>query len=485
MALEVFVPQALVLAPTREIATQIADVITLVGKHLPALRVNTFIGGMKVKEDRLTLSKVPPHVVIGTPGRVLDLLNSKSLSPSHIRMFVLDEADLLLHESFQGDILEIFKLLQERKQVLAFSATFPPNILNIATSLMRHPETVRLCSNDEGSGVVGLGGSQTISEGKKGGGLETVSGNGLGNTTTEKDTDDILKDSVLWLHGVTQYYKVIETLPVVNTMFTGSVSSSILSTESEVNQVLSNTSFHQAIIFCNHRGQGERLAATLNASGWPTAYIAGEMTQRERNSIMSRLRTFTLRILVTTDLTSRGIDVGYVNLVINVGLPKDVETYLHRIGRTGRYGSYGVAVNIVSQEQNTVLQGWVDLLSIKMQDLPLVIPSDGYMFDITDDEIKTKLHLLNEIRNEAITYDEVNAGTKLNNLTLDGGKDKAYTKDIAIDDESAGEPVSRSNLEAGGVKCEVSLYDKWISKHCANFQSYSQSYPWTDAWHDY
>ncbi|XP_048739061.2 probable ATP-dependent RNA helicase DDX20 [Ostrea edulis] len=310
--------QVLVLAPTREIAIQIWDVISSIGQCIPALKCYTFIGGMPVTEDKQKLKKC--HIAVGTPGRIKQLIECGIMSTDSIRMFVLDEADKLLEESFQEQINWIYSTLPENKQMLALSATYPEYLAQHLTSYMRNPTFLRLNISDPA------------------------------------------------LLGIKQFKRVVNYHALPNKVFDNKTKVVI--------ELLSSVNFQQCLIFSNLQTRAQNMADALISHGWPTACIAGSHDQKDRNEAMSQLKTYKCRVLISTDLTSRGIDADKVNMVINLDVPKDHETYLHRIGRAGRFGTFGAAVTIVSQgQEENELHKVEKKCNTHIRDLPDPIPS--------------------------------------------------------------------------------------------------------------
>ncbi|EGG22524.1 putative RNA helicase [Cavenderia fasciculata] len=308
----------LMLAPTREIAIQIASVVGEIAKHAgKRLHVEAFVGGnaSTTQEDEIKLGGA--QVVVGTPGRIRSLIEARRLRTDDIELFIMDEADKLLDAAFSKDFNWIFTSLPKKRQIAAFSATFPTALLNMVERYMSNPVHVQMCKGEEG----------------------------------------------VSLEGIKQYYQIIKDTnnTTNNTNNTSSTSIPISTIEyhtfrAKVNSLLillEQVSFYQAVVFCNNRVRAEELCKLLCKEGWPTRYIAGSMEQIERMAVMKELQAFKLRILVSTDLISRGIDIERVNLVVNMEVPvaMDFETYFHRIGRTGRFGSYGVSITYVSGDR--------------------------------------------------------------------------------------------------------------------------------------
>ncbi|CAH1266011.1 DDX20 [Branchiostoma lanceolatum] len=309
----------LVLAPTREIAVQIHDVVVSIGQAMAGLKCHVFIGGLPVHEDKQKLRKC--HIAIGSPGRIKQLIELGLLKTSSIRLFVLDEADKLLETgSFQEQINWIYSSLPDNKQMAALSATYPESLAHHLQVYMRDPTFVRLDIQD------------------------------------------------LSLKGIKQFFSVIPQL--------SSTSKSFQAKTDQLIKLLSRVPFHQCLVFSNDQGRAQSLCEDLNSKGWPTAYIAGSQEQTQRLNAMSQLRNFQCRVLVSTDLTARGIDAEKVNLVVNLDVPHDWETYMHRIGRAGRFGTQGAAVTLVySGKEESRLETITHHCRLSLQTLPNPIPS--------------------------------------------------------------------------------------------------------------
>ncbi|KAK5642259.1 hypothetical protein RI129_008426 [Pyrocoelia pectoralis] len=280
--------QVLILAPTREIADQICSVITIIGKHIPDLNVGLFIGGLPYKEDLKRLKKC--HIAVGAPGRIKHLIEAKKLNVKSVKLFVLDEADNLMDENFQNDINYCYHMLPENKQFLATSATVPVELKTYLERYMKSPTFISL----------------------------------------EMDSPLLL--------GLRQFVAVLEEKNNI-------VQQTNAKTD-EVCRLLSNVSFTQCIIFCNYQQRAESVSNIINQRGWKSLYISGAQTQETRLKVINKLKNVECNILLTTNLTARGIDASNVDLVINYDIPLDTVTYLHRVGRTGRYGSQGVCVSL-------------------------------------------------------------------------------------------------------------------------------------------
>ncbi|KAM6982307.1 putative ATP-dependent RNA helicase DDX20 [Tautogolabrus adspersus] len=292
--------QVLVLAPTREIAVQIHSVVMAIGCAMEGLECHVFIGGRPVGQDKLHLKKC--HIAVGSPGRIKQLIELGMLSTASIRLFVLDEADKLLEEgSFQEQINWIFSSLPTNKQMLALSATYPESLAEHLTRYMNEPTFVRLNPSDMG------------------------------------------------LKGLKQYYKLVQSHPLPHKVFEEKVQHLL--------ELFSKIPFNQALVFSNLHTRAQHLADILSSKGLPAVCISGGLSQDQRLEAMSKLKQYQCRVLISTDLTSRGIDADKVNLVINLDVPHDWETYMHRIGRAGRFGTQGLAVTYCchGEEENKMM----------------------------------------------------------------------------------------------------------------------------------
>ena len=283
--------QALILAPTRELAQQIQKVVMSLGDYMGA-QCHACIGGTSVKEDMRKLDH-GQHIVVGTPGRVFDMISRKVLRTNDIKQFVLDEADEMLSRGFKDQIYDVFRHLNQEIQVILLSATMPAEVLEVTTRFMREP--VRI----------------------------------------------LVKKEELTLEGIRQFYISVEREEWK------------LDTLCDLYETLTIT---QAVIFCNTRRKVDWLTEKMHQRDFTVSAMHGDMDQKERDVIMREFRSGSSRVLITTDLLARGIDVQQVSLVINYDLPTNRENYIHRIGRGGRFGRKGVAINFVTDEDKRALQ---------------------------------------------------------------------------------------------------------------------------------
>lgn len=275
--------QAIVLSHTRELALQIKNVIEQISKYMD-IKINLSVGGLFVKENIENLKK-KPHVVIGTPGRILDMLKKNHINASGIKMLIMDEADELLSQIFSNQIYEIFQTLPSSVQVGLYSATMTPEFFKVSSKFMRDPIKI------------------------------------------------LVKNEELTLDGIRQFY-----IDLTKNEFKYDT----------LCDLYSAISVSQSIIYCNSRRIVEILANKLCNDDFSVAMIHGDMAQKERNKIMEDFRFGVSRVLISTDLLSRGIDIQQVSVVINYDLPQSPDNYIHRIGRSGRFGRKGTAINFVT-----------------------------------------------------------------------------------------------------------------------------------------
>ncbi|KAI5243629.1 probable ATP-dependent RNA helicase DDX20 [Manis pentadactyla] len=333
LVLENLSTQILILAPTREIAVQIHSVITAIGIKMESLECHVFIGGTPLSQDKTRLKKC--HIAVGSPGRIKQLIELDYLNPGSIRLFILDEADKLLEEgSFQEQINWIYSSLPASKQMLAVSATYPEFLANALTKYMREPTFVRLNSSDPS------------------------------------------------LIGLKQYYKVVNSYPLAHKIFEEKVQ--------HLQELFSRIPFNQALVFSNLHSRAQHLADVLSSKGFPAECISGNMNQSQRLDAMAKLKQFHCRVLISTDLTSRGIDAERVNLVVNLDVPLDWETYMHRIGRAGRFGTLGLTVTYCcrGEEENMMIK-IAQKCNVNLLSLPDPIPP-SLMEECLDWDVEVK-----------------------------------------------------------------------------------------------
>ncbi|KAL7274009.1 translation initiation factor eIF4A [Rhizina undulata] len=306
--------QALILAPTRELAQQIQKVVVAIGDYLN-VECHACIGGTVVRDDMKILQD-GVHVVVGTPGRVHDMIQRRALKTDAIKIFVLDEADEMLSRGFTEQIYDIFQLLPQSTQVVLLSATMPQDVLEVTTKFMRDP--VRI----------------------------------------------LVKKAELTLEGIKQFFIAVDKEEWK------------LDTLSDLYETVTIT---QAVIFCNTRRKVDWLTEKLTARDFTVSAMHGDMDQNARDLIMKEFRSGSSRVLIATDLLARGIDVQQVSLVINYDLPANKENYIHRIGRGGRFGRKGVAINFVTSDDVRMMREIEQFYSTQIEEMPMYV----YPLDLT------------------------------------------------------------------------------------------------------
>ncbi|KAJ1987982.1 DExD/H-box ATP-dependent RNA helicase dhh1 [Dimargaris cristalligena] len=304
--------QALILVPTRELALQTSQVCKNLGKHM-AVEVMVSTGGTVLKEDIMRL-KETVHIVVGTPGRILDLAGKGICDLSECTTFVMDEADKLLSPEFTPVIENLLSYFSSKRQIMLYSATFPMVVKNFKDKHMVKPYEINLM--DE-----------------------------------------------LTLRGVTQYYAFVEEKQKVHCL----------------NTLFSKLQINQSIIFCNSTNRVELLAKKITELGYSCFYSHARMRQQDRNRVFHDFRQGVCRNLVCSDLLTRGIDIQAVNVVINFDFPKNAETYLHRIGRSGRFGHLGLAINLITYDDRFNLYKIEQELGTEIKPIPPVIDKRLYV----------------------------------------------------------------------------------------------------------
>jgi len=298
--------QALVLAPTRELAQQIVKVMIALGDFM-SVRIHACVGGTAVRDDIRTLQN-GVHVVVGTPGRVYDMINRRALRLADTKIFALDEADEMLSRGFKDQIYDVFKFLPEQVRVALFSATMPLEVLEITSRFMQEP--IRI----------------------------------------------LVKKDELTLEGIKQFYIAVEREEWK------------LDTLCDLYETLTIT---QAIIYCNTRRKVDWLTDGMTQKDFTVSAMHGDMDQKERDIIMREFRSGSSRVLITTDLLARGIDVQQVSLVINYDLPTNRENYIHRIGRSGRFGRKGVAINFLTSGDVRYMRDIEAFYNTQIEEMPM------------------------------------------------------------------------------------------------------------------
>ncbi|XP_043701752.1 DEAD-box ATP-dependent RNA helicase 6-like [Telopea speciosissima] len=295
--------QVVILVPTRELALQTSQVCKELGKHLK-IQVMVTTGGTSLKDDIMRLYQ-PVHLLVGTPGRILDLVKKGVCILKDCSMLVMDEADKLLSQEFQPLVEHLITFLPVNRQILLFSATFPVTVKAFKEKFLPRPYVINLM--DE-----------------------------------------------LTLKGITQYYAFVEERQKVHCL----------------NTLFSKLQINQSIIFCNSVNRVELLAKKITELGYSCFYIHAKMLQSHRNRVFHDFRNGACRNLVCSDLFTRGIDIQAVNVVINFDFPKNSETYLHRVGRSGRFGHLGLAISLITYEDRFNLYRIEQELGTEIKQIP-------------------------------------------------------------------------------------------------------------------
>lgn len=298
-------PQAIILAHTRELAYQIYNVMKQLGKYTN-IKCNISVKGIRMS-DNISQFRSNPQIVIGTPGRIYDLIYNRILKTNNVKLLVIDEADEMLSKGFLEQIFNIFQTLPKDVQVALFSATMTEDFMNITKEFMRDPVKI------------------------------------------------LVKKEELTLEGIKQYYINVEK---------NEYKFDVLC------DLYNYLTINQSIVYCNSRRMVEDLHYKLTRANFPVSYIHGDMTPEEREVSMTNFRSANSRVLVSTDLLSRGIDIQQVSIVINYDIPNNVENYLHRIGRSGRYGRKGIAINFVTFYDKKKIQDIEGHYGITIEEMP-------------------------------------------------------------------------------------------------------------------
>uniref|UniRef100_A0AAR2LAR3 RNA helicase n=1 Tax=Pygocentrus nattereri TaxID=42514 RepID=A0AAR2LAR3_PYGNA len=315
--------QALVIVPTRELALQVSQICIQVSKHMGGVKVMATTGGTNLRDDIMRLDETV-HVVIATPGRILDLIKKGVAKVGQVQMIVLDEVmftyvcfallNKLLSQDFVQMMEEILSFLPKQRQILLYSATFPLSVQKFMNAHLQKPYEINLMEE-------------------------------------------------LTLKGVTQYYAYVTERQKVHCL----------------NTLFSRLQINQSIIFCNSSQRVELLAKKISQLGYSCFYIHAKMRQEHRNRVFHDFRNGLCRNLVCTDLFTRGIDIQAVNVVINFDFPKLGETYLHRIGRSGRFGHLGLAINLITYDDRFNLKGIEEQLGTEIKPIPSSIDKSLYV----------------------------------------------------------------------------------------------------------
>jgi len=308
-------PQVLMLSPVHDLAIQTFNIVkslTSFSDIQSSLLIGKGLGGIGFSgrySDRKDIPEpdVNAHVIVGTPGRVLDCIRRRKLNNDNLKVFILDEADEILSKGFKEQIRNIFSTIPEEVQITLFSATMPPDILELSSSFMRNP--IRILVNTE----------------------------------------------ELTLEGIKQFYVYVDT------------EQQKIDVLADIYETISVT---QAILFVNSKPKAIQLKEILEKQNYTISVMHGGLNQYERNDVLNSFRNGNERILIATDILSRGIDIQQISLVINYDMPFRVEQYIHRIGRSGRYGRKGVGINLIVPNDVHALKRIEQFYATSIESLP-------------------------------------------------------------------------------------------------------------------
>jgi translation initiation factor 4A len=278
--------QAVIISPTKELTTQTANVIRSIGSMMDGLRVQEMFGKCIIDEGN-SFNRINPHVICGCPGKIYDMMLRNKISTSHLKIVVLDEADELLSSGFIDQIFSIFHRFHNNIQVVLVSATFPTEIYDITSRLTQSPIRVEVSADQ------------------------------------------------LTLKGITQYYASVEDDTDKYEM---------------LKHIFGFISLSQCIIYCNSITRVRDLYEMMQADSFPVCCIHSGLDKQERSDAFSEFKSGAKRVLISSNVMARGIDIQQVSTVINFDVPRDAHTYLHRIGRSGRWGRKGVGINFIARE---------------------------------------------------------------------------------------------------------------------------------------
>jgi superfamily II DNA/RNA helicase len=295
------------LSPTRELAGQTAKVMESIGSMMPGLRVQTLFGGSSYEEFSNFSNKNVPHVICGCTGRIFDMMRRDKIASKHIKLVILDEADEMLSSGFKEQVYNIFQFLNNDIQVALFSATLPNNIYQIVNKIMRNPVKISV------------------------------------------------KADMLTLEGISQFYVAVED---------------DRQKYMTLKHLFSFVSVSQCIIYCNSIKRVSDLYDAMREDDFPVCCIHSNMDKAARNTAFHDFKSGKSRVLISSNVTARGIDIQQVSIVVNFDLPKCVHNYLHRIGRSGRWGRKGVGINFISRRDVGKLKDIEEHYSCEIRELP-------------------------------------------------------------------------------------------------------------------
>ena len=299
--------QLVILSPTRELSSQTKNVLDSIGQNMKSLCTQLLVGGTSTEIDIKYLKEKSPQVIVGCPGRIHDMMRRKHIDSGKIRLIILDEADEMLSSGFKEQIYSIFQYLSKDIQIALFSATMPTTLYTLTDRFMRNPIKI------------------------------------------------IVKTEQLTLEGIKQYYINLED---------------DASKYETLKDLFSSFSVSQCIIYCNSVRRVSDLYEAMSQDGYPVCQIHSSLDKLDRQKNYEAFRAGSQRVLISSNVTARGIDIQQVSTVINFDIPKCANTYLHRIGRSGRWGRKGTAINFITRRDYRQLKEIESYYSTSIGELP-------------------------------------------------------------------------------------------------------------------
>jgi translation initiation factor 4A len=302
-------PQVIIISPTHELADQSYNVAKSIGSFLTDINVNKMIGGTSKRESYEVIKKGGGQIIVGTPGRVNDMIRSKLLPIDAIKLLIVDEADEMLSRGFEDELKSIISSIPETSQITLFSATLSDAAIDITKAFLQNPIHI------------------------------------------------LVEKEKLSLKGLHQYYIALE-----NPRWKFDT----------ITEIYENVDIGQTIIFCNSKREVDELAIFMEKEDHMVSVLHGGMTYDERRLVMGSFRSGSTRVLISSNVLARGIDVQGVSLVINFSICDDVDTYLHRIGRCARFGKKGVAINFVTPRDVRKMKNIEQHYDIEIEEMPML-----------------------------------------------------------------------------------------------------------------
>lgn len=298
--------QCIIISPTHELAEQTYEVTTNLSSYMKNINIKKVIGKTNINKSKLELD-TNPHILVATPGRLLDMINRKYIFTEKINMIIFDEADEILSRGFMETIHQIIRFIPPEAQILLFSATIPEEVLSLTNKFMNNPERI------------------------------------------------LINKEELTLEGITQFF----------------INCNIYKWKYDVlYELYDHISINQCIIYVNTKSTLINLSEKLQSDNYPISFIHGELSSEVRRQNLEDFKSGKTRILLSTDLLSRGIDIQQLSLVINFDLPNNKETYIHRIGRSGRYGRKGLSINFICNNELDTLNELKRFYNTNIEEMP-------------------------------------------------------------------------------------------------------------------